>query len=792
MAVSLGKRILKWTLLVTPWLLTIILAAGWGLFLWTPGYLEKLVPQMAGEMGLPLTEFHIRNAGLFSADIGPVRLGPEKGGLRLANMHVTYTPESLKQKRVNTVTLEGVSLDAEFADGTFRLPVLDLLPKSESDTSSDNALPDLPLDSIAIIDSVLHCTVDGTPISVPFSALVTPGDTINVAATIIPRDQQIDVAVELGPTMDDVKAEVIAKKFRLGAVADFLPMPVTGDADITINAALNLTDLDSLNAQVQTDIANLVLPDTGVLLAEDSKLSIAANVVGKTVDFSIQPLAIEAPQPMTVTIAKGHASAENLATEFTIESMGVTLPGKLNATCTNDIWNVALNMDHPDKMVIDTGGRAIRLAGLNLSLTGTATSDKADVILKGNTRGTALDKTDLRTGAVKFSLPLAWPAPKKHTRGDLRVSDLRFDKYRLGTVVTRMRQQGMGLGIEGALYSQLLPDLKVVFGGSASMETKDARFTFDIPSYSIADTFDPATLAPAMKGVKLTGNLSVEGGLTIHDGDIASNMGVFVTNGSLVMGEEKTARLEGIRLYFESPDLMNFRSAPAQLLSFDSLTAGPLSIGKGRVTFQLEPRGVVLVENMSFNWVGGHVASRAFRIVPGHEEYDVTLFCSHLSLSGLLKQLGLADAEGKAALSGELPVTWKRGKISFNNGFLHSSPGEGGTIKVEAMQDLVSAIPEGTPQRGQLELAQEAIKDFEYRWVRIKADTVGKDLLVRLSLDGKPVSTLPFIYRKEFGGFARVTGDVKGSNFQGLRLDVNFTLPLDQILLYKDIINMIE
>jgi hypothetical protein len=179
-------------------------------------------------------------------------------------------------------------------------------------------------------------------------------------------------------------------------------------------------------------------------------------------------------------------------------------------------------------------------------------------------------------------------------------------------------------------------------------------------------------------------------------------------------------------------------------------------------------------------------------VVPDSREYNVTLFCSELKLSEILSQLGLAKARGAAALSGELPVTWKNGKISFNSGFLHSTPGEGGTIQVDAMQDLVDAIPEGTAQRGQLELAREAVRDFEYKWVRIKADTVGDDLLVRLSVDGKPASTLPFVYKREFGGFMRVTGDVKGSNFQGLRLDVNFSVPLDRILLYKDITRMIE
>ena len=163
-----------------------------------------------------------------------------------------------------------------------------------------------------------------------------------------------------------------------------------------------------------------------------------------------------------------------------------------------------------------------------------------------------------------------------------------------------------------------------------------------------------------------------------------------------------------------------------------------------------------------------------------------------MKLSELLSQLGLAKAEGEAALSGELPVAWKRGKISINNGFLHSTPGESGIIRVEAMQDLVAGIPEGTPQRGQLELAQEAVRDYQYNWVRIKADTVDEDLLIRLSLDGKPVSPLPFVYRKEFGGFVRVTGNAQGSNFQGMKLDVNFSVPLNRILLYKDIVNMIQ
>ncbi len=227
-------------------------------------------------------------------------------------------------------------------------------------------------------------------------------------------------------------------------------------------------------------------------------------------------------------------------------------------------------------------------------------------------------------------------------------------------------------------------------------------------------------------------------------------------------------------------------------MTFDSIESGNIALTNGKVVYQLENGGSMLVEQAKFDWCGGHVFSNAFRVAPASDEYGITLYCSELKLSSLLSQLGLAKADGEAALSGELPVTWKRGKISFNGGFLHSTPGEGGVIRVQAMQDLVAAIPEGTPQRGQLELAQEAVRDYQYKWVRIKADTVDDDLLVRLSLDGKPASPLPFVYKKEFGGFIRVDSNVQGSNFQGMQLDVNFSVPLNRILLYKDIVNMIQ
>jgi hypothetical protein len=789
MSASLGKKVLRWTVLLTPWVLALLLAAGWGLSVWTPRYLEGLVPQLAADMGLPLTEFRIRDAGLFSADIGPVRLGGEDG-MRLSNVHVTYTPASLKAGRVNSMELDGISLSCSWDGERFDLPVLGLLPQSE-ENAGPAELPELPLNEIIIRDSVLLCDIEGTRLSIPFSARLKPGESYDFEGTLRPRDQDISVTGTLGPTANDLSLQLSTTGFRLGAVNDVLPLPVTGRLDLSLGAVLDLSQPDGLTADFTLAARDADLSALGIDLAHDAVVSARGRVAEKAIAFSLDPVSVAAPFPVTVSVAAGRASEDSLFAQFDVEGAGAEVGGRLEADRAGDDWDVALTAVNTDNMTVNASGRIIHLAGFSFSLSGLAGPDRADMVLDCSTRGAALGDTGFKSRGLRLTLPLKWPAPKRHTPGTLKLSGLRFKDRRLGAVTATVRQQGTDLAYGGTLYTDILPKLRVPFSGLASMNSRDATLKFSVDKYVLPAGFDPATLDKSLKGLSLSGTLGVDGAVRVDADGVESRAGATFTDGALAMSEGGTS-MTGIRLAVESPDLLSMRTAPAQKLTFAALSAGNIQLTDGEIAFQLEPGPVVLVEEAGFKWAGGHVASRAFRIKAGADEYNLTLFCSNLKLSAILSQLGLAEAQGEAALSGELPVAWKKGKISFNSGFLHSTPGEGGVIQVEAMEDLVSSIPEGTPQRGQLELAREAVRDFEYKWVRIKADTVGEDLLVRLSVDGKPKSTLPFIYRKEFGGFMRVTGDVKGSNFQGLRLDVNFSVPLDRILLYKDIMNMIE
>jgi hypothetical protein len=91
-----------------------------------------------------------------------------------------------------------------------------------------------------------------------------------------------------------------------------------------------------------------------------------------------------------------------------------------------------------------------------------------------------------------------------------------------------------------------------------------------------------------------------------------------------------------------------------------------------------------------------------------------------------------------------------------------------------------------------MELAREALKDYDYAWAKLNLTSEGENLLLQMQMDGKPAKTLPFVYSKDVGGFVRVDVESEGSRFQGIRLDVNFNLPLNKLLRYKDLIKMIQ
>ena len=385
---------------------------------------------------------------------------------------------------------------------------------------------------------------------------------------------------------------------------------------------------------------------------------------------------------------------------------------------------------------------------------------------------------------ISARIPLVWPL-KRAEKGTFRIGSFSLGRLALGTVQGTIRQTGPGMVLEGAYESTLLPGARVAFSGETQAGptgvTGSARF--NLADYRIPDRYTPGKLFPALRGFRLGGILDVAGEARFERGRVRARARLGVAEG-VVQSDDLDLEVTGVKATVAFPDLLEARSAPAQTISFARARLGEVELSDARAVVQVESPESFFLEQARFSWCDGRVFVQPLRVVPGRDTYDLVLFCDRVRLAPLLQQLGGLRARGEGAVSGRIPLAINGKTVRFDDGFLYSSPGDGGRVELTGTEIFTAGIPPETMQYAQLDLAREALKEYDYDWVKLGFHSEEDMLLMRLQFDGKPAGPLPFVYDRTFGGFARVKAGHKGSNFQGIRLDVNFRLPLDTILQY--------
>jgi len=392
------------------------------------------------------------------------------------------------------------------------------------------------------------------------------------------------------------------------------------------------------------------------------------------------------------------------------------------------------------------------------------------------------------TASMTLRLPLTWPKPA--TEAGSLSADLRLKKRSVAKISTRIAQNLHGLALDGTLSVPPLA-VRASLKGRADLADPRASWLEAKADQTVTLPGDLPRFVPALATLAGRTRLQASARLDLEHGTAALPAVLKLTDISLTHDKTKAA-LNGGALAIAFSDALTARSDPDQRMTFERLQLGSIILEKGDVRYQVETPRSVLVEGCSFRWAGGRIGTQAFRVNPGVEDYTVEMYCDRVELPRALGQLGMTRASGGGTANGRIPVRWAGGKLTFDNGFLYSTPGEKGVLRIEGTEILTAGVPPGTPQYGQLDLASEALKDFGYEWAKVTMNTVGDELVVALQLDGKPEKPLPFVYDRDFGGFARVSASSPGSVFQGIRLDVNFRLPLDQLLQYRQLLELIN
>lgn len=808
-----------------------------------PIYLEtKLIPQYARKAGLDGFDCDVRSVGLYGLDIGGLSMpGGDRNGLKIGSVRLDYSPVGLFKKHIDTIIIDGVKLPIALEDGKVVIPGLSPLNSSPAPSASVQAQSSgsrlrfpVSIGSIRIHHGLLRFSSAGNHHNIPFNMQLSSaadGQKQNVeklkgTVRLYPGNLEMLLRAKADLAAGKFSINFSCNAFRLTELFDLAGIRPVPQLDAFLDAHINAVVRQSQGGFESTGFFGATIKNT-----QESELSVAQPITLLTVfkagyadsgewhfeiaseenkqqkasentiameygdlKFISQQLQIvfsckgakqtgEAAYTIRLPRLKVSSNAGALYVPMTILKGKVDFaggaPNGKDLTATLNCMTERLEFNSKDRDVavhgdISFAGNAYHNRQGATGLTGLVSISKANF---------SHETLQLEADGIQGKLPLQWPVRSNFDKGSFQMEKISRASAMFGFVSGRIWQNSAGLAISGEHKNILVPGLSLEFKGKTNFTEKGivGGLNFNVPRFR-AEGVELERILPAAKKMAFDGELELAGGISFESGKIEGSIDTNIYNGTLMM-QEHDIIFEGVRLALPFPDLPTIHSGPA-LLEYKKASFGEMTFQDGRIVFQIESPQSLLLEQSGFRWCGGHVYTHAIRVTPKEKNYDITMYCDRLNLADVLKQFGITDTKGEGTVNGRIPLRYENEAFFFDDGFLYSTPGVGGTIRVAATDMLTAGLPKNSPQYAQLDFAGAALKDFKYNWAKVQLNTIGNDAILQLRLDGKPAKPLPFAYHKELGGFARIEAESKGGIQHPILLDINFRLPIDEILGY--------
>jgi hypothetical protein len=538
----------------------------------------------------------------------------------------------------------------------------------------------------------------------------------------------------------------------------------------------------------------------------------ARSLEGTSLEFEINGSGQGDPEQNPLAIQSGDMVANSAPPSLTLTGTydGRTVKAHFESSLTNlHLASPGFTVRAPDLLITGTLGRdqamrieataklprvrivqgtiAARLArtrldarltnddGLQWTLTGELNLPEGDISDSAH---------DVKVLGLSARLPFNWPLGTQAPAGELKAGPIWWQAHNIGDIEGHMELLPHGFFAKATHRSKLFPGLNVLFDTRVFNDETIASVA--VPEYMPAAEIDLGRFSEAATGFRANGRIAAQADLIVKGTTVDAQGRITIDQGT-VRHPDSGLALDGIAGELRMQDLLTLRSAPAQQLRVASMTFGKINATDLRIDFQLEPSNTLFVERAGLRWSQGALQAQAFRLKPELDDVMVTLYCDRLNLAMVLDQLGVAQASGDGAVNGRIPMHWRDGQLRFDKGFLYSTPGQTGTIVLQGTDFLLEGLPVGSPQHTQLDIATEALKDYTYQWATLRLETHDTDLVLGLQLDGKPNRLLPFAYDPQSGGFVRYKGEGQ-AEFKGIRIDLNFTTPLNEILDYRSLL----
>ena len=489
-------------------------------------------------------------------------------------------------------------------------------------------------------------------------------------------------------------------------------------------------------------------------------------------EFTVLLPPLEAPwnvkgtvgQPMTVTGDRLKSSINRLTASYSLDGNGQALRS-----------NILLNAAGIRLTLSD-----LTLKGKNIKMRAAVTGSDAEWDSSGQITLSGIDAgigDQITINNLSAVIPFQG---LRHAKQEItQAGDFKADSMDIaGLVLSQLKGRlGVGPGLTEAVGQAELPvkPLVVNYNGEHKITPglDSYSLNFDIPPTQLPPHTSLAPLHPFLDGITAAGTVAGAGRLE-GTGELFSGTGEFRVSNFQLAVEEMGVKLAGINGTVRFRDLPGLLSEPAQEMTIRQLDAQGIPFRDGRVVFTSEGNGVVLVEKAEFELLGGKVFFGGVRVGGEKSTIDTVLYCDRIDFDRLLNVLiGETIASGDAEINGVIPLTLSESGPVFKKGFLYSSPGIQGALQIQDAS-LIS---------GGMVLVEEAVRDFNYEWVRVKLDSKNDRLDMNLVIKGVPATRLPLEYDGKKGDFVRSPTGKRMVNLKGLTLELKFVdIDLGQLL----------
>ncbi len=778
-----------------------------GIYTLLPFIVTYSLPGIVERAGFGKLKLFVKKISLTSIDLDSLEYGEEANpAATISSIDADFSVWSLiADKRVDSLTLTGAEVKCSYDGKMFSFSGLEFpdMPKSPS---VNNSKPFM-ISSIEIRNSVLDVDYQGRYFAIPFELKYFPGKTWKEGQgklSLFFKEQPVKADFSFNSTTMNISLDV--KDFNLKSIYDLLPEGEDVSGYLTSNISVE-TELSPFFVKSLKGYA--ILKD-GKWRSKGNEISLPvvelkANGSNENFEAEVSPVSIVQNNKELAKLSsfKLDISAEEktvsgttaleIETSFTGVKNSIplkikcvySLPDKTkNPTIKSEIKSEAVALQLPQSQAL--------FKNISLNSDFVKSEDSWTGQLSFGIKDIQLPGLDVTVNSFNATVPFEQTQSSDTSgRGTVKVGNITYKNFNLGSLSGGVNNDGRVIAFSVLAPNVVLPDMAVKLNGQFGKDQNGifmSEIHFNLPHYKLLIPFDLGAWFPKAKGISFQGEFEADGFFRMAHYGIKSGMRLKVNDASLNMkADENPTTVSGISLDLCLDDLVNIESLPSQNLRIDKVSFGTLSFENILALFNIESPKAILLETMNAQWCGGMVSVKAIRINPAVKSYSPVISCDRVNLAQVLRQFDVGQAEGSGTLNGNIPLIIKDDSIEFGNGFLYSTPGDSGKIHIQggAIDSITDGIPDGTPQFDQLKLSQMALRDFDYDWVKLYINSEEENMVLKLQFDGKPAKPLPFVYKKEIGGFARVDVNSAGSLFQGIRLDVNIKLPFNKLLWYN-------